>query len=43
MSGSNDDREFRERFDLAVTAILLAIVALGSSVWIEATIRGLYY
>lgn len=39
----DDDRDFRERFDLALTAIVLAIVSLGSAVWIEATIRRLYY
>jgi hypothetical protein len=39
----DDDRDFRERFDLAVTAIVLAIVALASAAWIEAAIRRLYY
>jgi hypothetical protein len=40
---NDDDRDFRERFDQALTAIVLAIVALGVAVWIEVTIRQLYY
>jgi hypothetical protein len=40
---NDDDRNFRDRFDLALTAIVLAIVGLGSAAWIEALIRRLYY
>ena len=39
----DDDSNFRERFDTAVTYIVLGILALASATWIGSTIRQLYY